>query len=65
MTAAVKRKAGIKTDSRPKRVTKDQTIAELRARVAAYENSSGTSFSKEPLVHIAWPLRISPGTDDI
>ena len=59
MTTAAKRKAGIKTNPRPKRVTKDQTIAELRARLAAFENPGETAFSKEPLVHITKPLHLS------
>ena len=57
MTAAAKEKAGIKTVKRRTRVTKDKTIRELRARIAALENlDSEESFSKEPLVRTAQPL---------
>ena len=51
MTAAAKQKAGIKTTQRRKRVTKDETIRQLQARITALENpDSEESFSKEPLV---------------
>jgi len=51
MTVAAKQKAGIKTTQRRKRVTKDETIRELQARIASLENpDSEESFSKEPLV---------------
>ena len=52
MTDAAKRKAGIKikTKSHPKRMTKDQTIKELQARINALENPDEEPFSKEPLV---------------
>lgn len=50
MTTAAKQKAGIKTKPRPRRVTKDQTIRELQARIAALENPDEEPFSKEPLV---------------
>lgn len=50
MSDAAKRKAGIKTKRRQKRVTKDETIRELQARIAALENPDEESFSKEPLV---------------
>jgi len=52
MTAAAKQKAGIKTKPRPKRVTKDQMIRELNARIAALENPDEKQFSKDPLVCI-------------
>jgi hypothetical protein len=50
MTEAAKQKAGIKTKRRPKKATKDETIQELRARIAALENPDEEMFSKEPLV---------------
>lgn len=52
MTATAKQKAGIKTAKRRTRVTKDDTIRELQARIAALENPDEPegSFSKEPLV---------------
>jgi hypothetical protein len=50
MTEAAKKKAGIKTKARKKRATKDETIRELTARLAAAENPDGEPFSKEPLV---------------
>lgn len=50
MTEAAKRKAGIKTKPPKKRVTKEATIKELQARLAALENPDEVSFSKEPLV---------------
>lgn len=52
MTEAAKQKAGIKTKRRPKRATKDETIRELQARIAALENPEEETFSKEPLVCI-------------
>ena len=55
MTEAPKRKAGIKTKQRPKRATKDKTIWELRARLAAMEDPAAESFSKDPLVHATQP----------
>lgn len=50
MTRAAKEKAGIKTQQRRPRVTKDQKIRLLEARLAAYENPEEESFSAEPLV---------------
>ena len=50
MTEAAKRKAGIKHKQRPKRVTKDETIRQLQAQIAALKNPEGETFSKEPLV---------------
>ena len=50
MTKAAKQKAGIKTKQRTKKVTKDETIRVLQARLAALENPDGESFSQEPLV---------------
>ena len=50
MTPAEKEKAGIKTKRRPKKVTKDETIRELLARLAALENPIDEPFSKDPLV---------------
>lgn len=50
MTEAAKQKAGIKTKRRPKKVTKDETIRELRARLAISEDPGADSFSKDPLV---------------
>ena len=60
MTAAAKRKAGIKAKAPPKskRVTKNQTIKELLARIDALENPDGEPFSKEPLVRTCQPLQI-------
>ena len=55
MTNAAKQKAGIKTKPTQKRVTKDQTIRELQARLAALENPDGEPFSKEPLVRTSLP----------
>ena len=52
MTNAAKEKAGIKTKRRQKRVTKDETIRQLQARIAALEDPDGDSFSQEPLVNI-------------
>ena len=51
MTSAAKVKAGI-TRPRPKRVTKDVQIRELKARLAAIENPEAEPFTKEPLVCI-------------
>ena len=50
MTEAAKQKAGIKTKRRPKRKTKDDTIRELQAQLAALVNPNEASFSKEPRV---------------
>ena len=50
MTKAQKTKAGIKTKQRQKRVTKDETIRMLQARVAVLENPDEEVFSKDPLV---------------
>ena len=50
MTKAAKRKAGIKTKQCTKKVTKDETIRLLQARLTALENPDGESFSQEPLV---------------
>lgn len=50
MTSAAKQKAGIKTRARPKRKTKDETIRELEARIAALEDPDEEMPSKEPLV---------------
>ena len=50
MSEAAKQKAGIPTKKRAKKVTKDDTIRELKARLAALENPGGELFSKEPLV---------------
>jgi hypothetical protein len=54
MTEAAKQKAGIKS-KRPKKkkVTKDETIRQLQARIASLEDPTGESFSKEPLVRCA------------
>ena len=53
MTEAAKLKVGIKTRPRPKKVTKDQTIRELQAQIAALKNPEEETFSKEPLVRKA------------
>ena len=50
MTPVAKEKAGIKTKRCPKKVTKDETIWELLARLAALENPTDEPFSKDPLV---------------
>ena len=50
MSNAAKVKAGIPTKKRPKRTTKDDTIRELQAQIAALKDPSGEPFSKEPLV---------------
>ena len=55
MMNAAKQKAGIKTKPTQKRVTKDQTICELQARIATLENPFGEPFSKEPLVRTGLP----------
>lgn len=55
MTNAAKKKAGIRIKPPQKRVTKDQTIRELQARIAALENPDEEPFSKEPLVRISQP----------
>ena len=55
MTKADKEKAGIKVKRRAKRVTKDDTIRELQAKLAALENPGEEPFSKEPLVR---PLHV-------
>ena len=52
MTPAAKRKAGIKVKLLAKRVTKDQTIWELQARITSLKNPHEEAFSKEPLVRI-------------
>jgi hypothetical protein len=53
MTNAAKRRAGIKTNAQPKKTTKDETIRQLQAHIAALEDPSEDSPSKEPLVRIA------------
>ena len=50
MTRAAKEKAGIKTQPRHPRITKDQKIQLLEAQLAVYENPEEESFSTEPLV---------------
>lgn len=50
MTEKAKEKAGIKAKRRPKKITKDETIRELQARIAALENPDEETTSKEPLV---------------
>ena len=50
MTVAARQKAGIKVKPPLKRVTKDQTIRELKAQIASLQNPDGEPFSKEPLV---------------
>ena len=50
MTETAKRKAGIKMKRRSKKMTKDDTIRELQAQLAALQNPNEASFSKEPLV---------------
>lgn len=53
MTDAAKQKAGIRVKRRAKKATKDETIRELQAKLAAMENPDGEPFSKEPLVRIS------------
>ena len=56
MTKAAKVKAGIiNPKKRPKKTTKDETIRELQARLAALEDPDGEPFSKEPLVRVPLP----------
>ena len=55
MTKAAKEKASI-IKKRPKKATKDDTIQELQARLAALEDPNGEPFSKEPLVHVPCPF---------
>lgn len=50
MTKAAKEKAGIKTQAHHPRVTKDEKIWALEARLAAFENPQEESFTNEPLV---------------
>ena len=52
MTPAAKRKAGVPTKPHSKSTSKAQTIRELRARLAVFENPDDetTMISKEPLV---------------
>ena len=52
MTPAAQRKAGIKAapPPKPKKVTKDQTVRELKVHIATLENPNEETFSKEPLV---------------
>ena len=64
MTKAARKKAGIPTKSCPKRVTKDQIIKELQARLAALEDPNAEPFSKEPLVSTAWLLS-DPDTNNV
>ena len=58
MTEAAKQKAGIKTKRRPKKATKDETIRELQAQIAALKNPGEESFSKEPLVCTTYPVHV-------
>lgn len=51
MTEAAKRKAGIKTKRRPKGPTKDETIRELQAQIAALKSTGEETFSKDPVVY--------------
>ena len=50
MSDAANIKAGIPTKKRAKQVTKDETIWELKAKLASLENLGREPFSKEPLV---------------
>lgn len=52
MTKAAQKKVGIPTKPRPKKSTKNETIRELKAHIAALEDPDGEPFSKEPLVCI-------------
>lgn len=52
MTKAAKTKAGIKTNRRKKKPTKDETIRQLQARIDALENPHEEELSKDPLVRI-------------
>ena len=62
MTKAAKQKAGIKVKRRTKRVTKDETIRELQARIDTLENPGAEMFSKEPLVCTPPDFRIRTGS---
>ena len=64
MTAAAKQKAGIEVKPPSKRVTKDQTIKELLARIDTLQNPDREPFSKEPLVCAYLAPTVLPGTDD-
>ena len=61
MSEAAKQKAGIPTKRRQKKVTKDETIRELQARIAALETPGGEPFSKEPLVRTSRSSRLVLG----
>ena len=50
MTMAAKQKARIPVKQQLKKVTKDNTIRQLKAHVALLESLGGEPFSKEPLV---------------
>jgi len=63
MTAAAKQKVGIPVKRRAKKVTKDDTIRELKARIASLESPGGEPFSKEPLV-CNLIIVSSPGAND-
>jgi hypothetical protein len=56
MTKAAKQKAGIPVKQRPKRVTKDETIRRLEARITSLENPDQEPFSEEPLVRVLYSL---------
>jgi hypothetical protein len=57
MTEAAKQKAGIKTNRRSKKLTKAETIRQLEARIAEFENPHEEALSKEPLVRAKrWSL---------
>lgn len=64
MSDAAKVKAGIPTKKRAKRVTKDETIRELKAKLASLENPGGEPFSKEPLVCWLRLLFLNYSTND-
>ena len=57
MTVAAQRKAGIKAapHPKPKKVPMAETIRELRAQIAVFENPDEETFSKEPLVRSSNP----------
>jgi len=63
MTEAAKQKAGIKAKRRSKKPTKDKTIRELQARIAAFENPHEETFSKEPLVCTSDSILHMPGAN--
>jgi hypothetical protein len=50
MTEYAKKKAGLKSKRQKKKITKDETIRLLQARITALEDPATEPPSKEPLV---------------